>query len=79
MTGMLIRELVEIFSNPSRFNRCLRLETNEKARVSQAPWALRTNKNKKLPIQLYVNGIELVCCKVFLIISCLILAKKGLP
>ena len=37
MTGMLIRELVEIFSNPLRFNRCLRLEMNEKDWVSQAP------------------------------------------
>ena len=34
MTGMLIHELVDIFSNLSCSNKCLRLETNEKARVS---------------------------------------------
>ena len=37
MTGIPIRELVEIFNDPSHFNRCLRLEINEKERVSQAP------------------------------------------
>ena len=37
MTGIPIRELVEICNNPSRFNRCLRLEMNEKDLVSQAP------------------------------------------
>ena len=37
MTGIPIREMVEIFNDPSRFNRYLRLEMNEKDRVSQAP------------------------------------------
>ena len=55
MTGIPIRELVEIFNDPSRFNRCLRLEMNEKDRVSQAPWALRTNKSNKLTILQVLN------------------------
>ena len=76
VTGMPIRELVEILNDPSRFNRCLRLEMNEKDQVSQAPWALRTNKSKKLTILPNVTGIELVCCKDFLFTSCLLLARE---
>ena len=37
MTRIPIRELVEILNDPLRFNRFLRLEMNEKDRVSQAP------------------------------------------
>ena len=73
MTGMPIRELVEIFNDPSRFNRCLRLEMNEKDRVSGTLSA--TMKLTMLP---NVTGIELVCCKDFLFVALRVPVKPGL-